>query len=81
MADPAAPLVHTVFMLVRTTPAWLAPAPEGRFAFLGERIRPILRAHPAVRLRFYDAEVYTARFSDVLAWETDDLREYQAVVE
>lgn len=71
----------TVFMLVRATPAWLALPPPERFAFFGQAITPLLKANPAVKLRFYDAEFYDARVSDVLVWETTDQGGYRAIVE
>ncbi|MCU0887642.1 MAG: darcynin [Rubritepida sp.] len=74
-------LTHSIFMLVKTTPEWLALPPPGRFAFLREAIEPILRANPAVRLRFFDAEGFNARVSDVALWETEDLGAYHRVVE
>jgi hypothetical protein len=72
---------HTIFMLVRTTAEWLALEPKARFAFLGRDIVPILAAHPAVKMRFFDAEGYNARVSDVVVWETADLKAYRAVVD
>lgn len=72
---------RTIFMLVRATQAWLAMPPPDRFAFLEAAIRPILKAHPAVSLRFFDSEFYSARVSDVLMWETADLGAYELVVE
>lgn len=78
---PDAPTTHSIFMLVRTTPEWLALPPKERFAFLDTTIRPILRAHPAVRMRFFDAEAFSARVSDVVMWETEDLGAYDSVVE
>ena len=77
----AAAPVFSIFMLVRTTPQWLALKPEQRFAFLGSDIEPILKKHPGVRMRFFDSEAYNARVSDVILWETADLGRYQSVVE
>ncbi|MCA2977046.1 MAG: darcynin [Myxococcaceae bacterium] len=68
-------------MLVKTTTAWLAKPPKERFAFLGASIEPILARHPAVKMRFFDAEAFSARVSDVIVWETQALGEYQAIVE
>jgi hypothetical protein len=78
---PETPVIYSVFMLLKTTPEWLALSPQGRFAFLREDIQPILRAHPTVRLRFFDAEGFNARVSDLALWETEDLGAYQSVVE
>ncbi|MEO0962724.1 MAG: darcynin family protein [Pseudomonadota bacterium] len=75
------PLTFTVFMLVKSTPAWLKLAPKERFAFLESDITPILAAHPEVKLKFYDSEAYNSTITDVMVWETDDLRRYQSVVE
>lgn len=71
----------TFFMLVRTTPAWLALTPPERFAWLGKTVEPLLAAHPAVSLRYFDAEAFTGHFTDVLMWETADLSAYQSLVE
>jgi len=38
-----------------------------------EQIRPLLEACPAVKMRFFDAEAFTARATDVLLRETKDL--------
>jgi hypothetical protein len=77
----APPPNHTVFMLVRTTNDWLALTTTERFGFLGEQIVPILAANPAVSMRFFDSEAFSARCSDVVMWETTDVLAYQAVVE
>jgi hypothetical protein len=72
---------HTVFMLVRTTRAWLDLAPPDRFAWIGSTIAPILGRHRGVSMRFFDSEGFNARFSDVIMWEAADVMHYQAVVE
>jgi hypothetical protein len=71
----------TIFMQVKTTSAWLALSPERRFAFLGDTIEPILAQHRSVRMRFFDTEFYAADVTDVIVWETNNLAEYQAIVE
>jgi hypothetical protein len=72
---------HTFFMLVRTTPTWLQLSPTERFGFLGETIAPILAGSPNVSMRFFDAEAFHGRYTDVVMWETSDVLAYQAVVE
>ena len=71
----------TIFMLVKTTAHWLALAPAERLAFLEKTIKPILRKHPDVRMRFFDIEAFSARASDVIMWEASDLLRYQSLVE
>jgi hypothetical protein len=77
----AKPVNHVFFMLVRTTPTWLAMSPPQRFAFLGETIMPLLARHPAVSMRFFDSEAFHANCTDVVLWETGSVMAYQAVVE
>ena len=72
----------TVFMLVKTSPEWLAMSIDDRFARLREVFEPILRRHAdSVTLRFYDAEFYTARFTDLWVWEASEHHAYESVVE
>ena len=73
--------VYTIFMLVRTTSSWLTLDPKSRFKFLDNVIRPILKKHPEVNLRFFDAEAFSSNFSDVMMWETAHLPKYQSLVE
>ena len=82
-ADQGSPALRerTIFMLVRALPAWLALAPAARFAFVDETVRPLLEAHRGVRLRYFDAEAWNARVSDVIMWQTRDLAAFEAVVE
>ena len=72
---------YTIFMLVKTTPAWLALPPKGRFAFVGEVLQPILQKHPLVKMRYFDAEAFNTRASDVIMWQTADLPQYESLVE
>ncbi len=78
---PARHVNHVFFMLVRTTPTWLALAPTERFAFLGDTIAPILGRHSDVSMRFFDSEAFHADYSDVIMWETAEILSYQAIVE
>lgn len=70
----------TIFTLLKTTRHWLNLAPEARFAFIKEKVKPILEAHPEVTMRFFDTESYTARVTDIVLWQTADLAAYQSVV-
>lgn len=75
------PQAFTIFMAVKTTPAWLAKPPKDRFAFFDSTIRPILAEHAEVQLRYYDVEAFTGEATDVLIWETTDLMRYQSLIE
>ena len=72
---------YSIFLLVRATPEWLALTPRDRFAFLEEEIQSRLAAHPTVSLRFWDVEHFSARVSDVLLFETQDLDQYRSLIE
>ena len=70
----------SIFMLVKTTNAWLTLSPEERFAFLDREINPILQKYSNVNMQFFDTEGFNRRVTDVIIWETQDLQSYQAVV-
>jgi hypothetical protein len=71
----------TVFFLVRASAEWLKLNPTERNGFVSSVLRPILQRYPEVRLRYFDAEAYSADVSDVLEWEFASDRAYEAVVE
>ena len=68
-------------MIVKTTTEWLALPPAVRFDFVREVLVPLLGKHAEIKLRFFDVEAFSARASDVLVWETQDLSSYQSLVE
>jgi hypothetical protein len=71
---------HTIFVLLKTARPWLDMEPAARFAFIKEKVMPVLNASPDVRLRFFDTESYSARVTDVVVFETDDLASYRKLV-
>ncbi|WP_293905931.1 darcynin family protein [Phenylobacterium sp.] len=71
----------TFFMLLRSSPAWLALTREARFAFIEATIKPIFARYPQVALRFYDAEAFSGRATDVAVFETRDLRAYYFLID
>ena len=72
---------QTIFMLVQATPHWIAMTPAARHEFVQRTLRPILARHGQVRLRYFDAEAYSAQTSDVLMWQTTDDRDYRDLVD
>lgn len=73
--------IHTIFMFVRTTPAWLALSPPERFAMIRRHVSPVLEAHRGVSMRYFDSEWYSARITDIMVWEASDLAIYRSAVE
>jgi len=74
-------LKTTIFMLLNALPAWLSLERTARRAFHAEVLAPILAAHPKTALRYYDAEAFTGRCSDIAAFETEDLEDYSDLIE
>jgi hypothetical protein len=66
-----------IFMLVKSTRHWLELATADRTAFLKEELLPLLVKRPEVTMRYFDAEAFSARATDVLFWETKDLSAWQ----
>ncbi|MFO1080422.1 MAG: darcynin family protein [Reyranellaceae bacterium] len=72
---------YTFFMLLRSQPDWLRLARAERRRFVADEIAPLLTRHPEVRLRFYDAEAFSGRCTDVAVFETADLAAYRFLVD
>jgi chlorite dismutase len=81
MTTTAKELNHVYFMLVKTTVAWLQLTANERFEFLETTISPILKQHPSVKMRFFDSEAFSGHYTDVLMWETPEVKNYQFLVE
>ncbi|MFE9534466.1 darcynin family protein [Streptomyces sp. NPDC006691] len=72
----------TAFMLVKTTPEWLALTVEERVAAFTTQVVPAVKAKTTgVRSRFYDTEFYSARVTDVWVWEAEDHHAYQLLID
>ena len=71
----------TFFMLLRATPAWLRLDRAERRRFRDEVLVPIFARHGATTLRFYDAEAFSARCSDIAVFETTDTTDYYDLIE
>jgi chlorite dismutase len=72
----------TVFMLVKSLPAWLELPSDARQRALQEHVVPLLERHrEQVRLRLFDVEFYVARVTDVWMWEADNRQAYEALIE
>ncbi|WP_327229317.1 darcynin family protein [Streptomyces murinus] len=72
----------TAFMLVKTTPEWLALTVQERVDAFTTEVLPAIEARTTgVRSRFYDTEFYSARVTDVWVWEAKDHHAYQLLVD
>jgi hypothetical protein len=80
-AERTAPPV-TAFMLVKTTPEWLAMTVAERVEAFATQVVPVVEARThGVRSRFYDTEFYSARVTDIWVWEADDHDAYRLLVD
>src|SRR5579859_2700876 len=73
---------YTVFMLLTATPAWLSLTREQRNKFVESTLGPIMAKYEGrVQVRFYDAEAFSARCSDIATFEVDDLKDHYFLME
>ena len=72
---------HAFFLLLRATPAWLRLSRNQRRALTDLHLAPLLVGPEAVRLRYFDAEAFTADASDVMMIETEDPRHHYFFME
>nr|WSZ12455.1 darcynin [Streptomyces canus] len=80
-ADGTEPPV-TAFMLVKTTPEWLALTVQQRVDAFTAHVLPAIEAKTTgVRSRFYDTEFSSARVIDVWVWEAEDHHAYQLLID
>ena len=80
-ADRTEPAV-TAFMLVKTTPEWLAMTVADRVQAFATHVVPVIEARTrGVRSRFYDTEFYSARVTDIWVWEADDHDAYRLLID
>lgn len=69
-----------VFMLIRALPAWLA-LPRTERARIASAALASAAAEADLRYRYFDAEAFSARCSDVLMLQIEDVRSYGFAIE
>ncbi len=70
-----------IFLLLRSTPAWLALTRQERADYIASTVQPIFARHPPRSNRFFDAEAFSGRCSDVMLIEASDLRQYGFLID
>jgi len=73
--------ILTFFMSLRSQPTWLALSRQQRADFIAGVVRPIFAGYPQVKLRFYDAEAFSGRCSDLAVFETTDVQAYAFLID
>ncbi|KUM03936.1 hypothetical protein KIF53_01900 [Chromobacterium subtsugae] len=72
---------YAFFALLRVHPNWLRLSRPERRRFEAETLRPIYERYPAVRMRWFDAEAFTGRCSDIALFETESIREFYYLID
>ncbi len=82
MTNPDFKPAVTIFVLLKTTPEWLAFSPDERFARLGPILHDDLIARrDSLRMRFFDTEFYATRVTDVMMIEASDHHSWELFAE
>ena len=63
---------YAVFILLRATEQWLRLTREARRRLSDEHVGTALQRLPALKLRYFDAEAFSADCSDIMLIETTD---------
>ncbi|WP_339614562.1 darcynin family protein [uncultured Parvibaculum sp.] len=71
---------YAIFVHLRTTPSWLALPRAQRSAIAAEAFAQALPSDE-VRMRYFDAEAFTGRCTDLALFETTDLKAYYFAIE
>lgn len=72
---------YVFFLVLRATPAWLRLSREQRRAASARHLTPLFDGNEAVRMRYFDAEAFSAACSDVMMIETGDPKHYYFLIE
>ena len=71
----------TFFALMRVHPNWLRLSRPERRRFEEDTLKPIYARYPEVRMRWFDAEAFTARCSDVAMFETESMQAFYYLID
>jgi hypothetical protein len=70
-----------IFILLHATEAWLRLPRAERNTLAMAHVAGPLAKYPALRLRYFDAEAFSAACSDLMLIETGDLTQYYDFME
>jgi hypothetical protein len=71
---------YTAFVLLRALPAWLNLSREKRRE-IAASVQSTVFDGPDVKVRYFDAEAFSARVSDVAMFEFSDMKAYYFMME
>jgi hypothetical protein len=70
-----------IFILLQATEAWLQLSRSTRGELADKHVGATLAKYPALSMRYFDAEAFSASCSDVMMITTSDLRQYYDFIE
>jgi hypothetical protein len=75
------PSRFAIFILLQATEAWLRLSRDERNALAAKHVAAPLARYPALSMRYFDAEAFSAGCSDLMMIETQDLTQYYDFIE
>lgn len=72
---------YTILLLLNAQPTWLALSRKERNDFFASSISKLFDKYKACRIRLFDCEYFHGSVSDFMMIETEDLRQYQFLIE
>ena len=75
------PSRFAIFILLQATEAWLRLSRSERNALAAKHVAAPLAQYPALTMRYFDAEAFSASCSDLMMIETGDLTQYYDFIE
>ncbi|MBX9705668.1 MAG: Darcynin 1 [Gammaproteobacteria bacterium] len=68
--------MFTLFLLVRANSNWLALTRQQRGKLFADHVMHHLQNQTKIHMRYFDAEAFHAKISDIIVIETSDLKCY-----
>lgn len=79
-SQPTPPVTYTLFVLLKALPAWLQ-LPRSQRQLIAQSALGQALSEGGLSFRFFDAEAFHARISDIACFETHDLERYYFAME
>jgi hypothetical protein len=73
--------MFSIFLQVRATSHWLSLSRDQRSTIFQTHVLRHFQSDSTLRMRYYDAEAFHARVSDLMLIETEDLKAYYFFIE
>mgnify|MGYP002713034431 CR=1 FL=1 len=73
--------MNTFFIQLNATKEWLSLDHAEREAFVATVLHPIFTKYKDVEIKFYDAEAFSSRCSDVAVMQTENVQAYAKLMD